>query len=104
MTVTTLASYDCAPGDRDAVLEILEPARVATIAEEGCEYFIVLAPQDAPDRVVLIEGWRSPGHLAAHRETAHFAGIILERLVPRLARRAVAVCDEIARSVARPAA
>lgn len=103
MTVTTLATYECAPGDRGAVLELLEPARLATIAEEGCEYFIVLQPQERPDQIVLIEGWRSPEHLAAHRETAHFREIILGRIAERVARRSVVICDEVAMTFAQPA-
>ncbi|WP_192497201.1 putative quinol monooxygenase [Gulosibacter chungangensis] len=96
MTVTTLATYECAPGDRNEVLEILEPARIATISEPGCEYFLILQPQESPDQIVLIEGWRSPEHLAAHRETAHFQEIILGQIANRVAKRSVSICDEVA--------
>lgn len=94
MSVTTLATYDCAPGDRSEVLRLLEPARIATAAEAGCTYFHVLLPQDAPDRIVLIEGWESEAALAQHRTTPHFTDIVLGTIAPRVLQRSVVPCTD----------
>lgn len=97
MTVTTVASYDCRPGERPVILEMLAPARAATIAEPGCEYFLVLAPDDEPDRIVLVEGWRSRDALDRHRRTAHFETVIRGQIAPRVRSRQVAECEEVSR-------
>ncbi|MFD2757765.1 putative quinol monooxygenase [Gulosibacter faecalis] len=96
MTITTFATYDCAPGDREDVLRLLEPARIATEAEDGCEYFHVLLPHDEPDRILLIEGWRSEADLATHRTTSHFVDIVLGTIAPRVAQRSVVPCTAVA--------
>lgn len=94
MTTTTLAVYGCEPGDRDAVLRLLAPARAATVKEPGCLYFHTLIPVDQPDRIVLIEGWRTAADLAAHRTTPHFKEIILGSIAGRVRDRSVEICTE----------
>ncbi len=97
MTTTTVATYECAPGDRAGVLALLEPARLATIAEEGCEYFLVLLPDDDANRILLIEGWRSEEDLLAHRRTPHFQEIILGVIAARVLCRDVTVAAQNSR-------
>ncbi|WP_374757250.1 antibiotic biosynthesis monooxygenase [Pseudoclavibacter sp. JAI123] len=96
MTVSTLARYECEPGDRETVLALLEPARAATIQEEGCLYFHLLLPREAPDHIFLIEGWRSAEDLAAHRTAPHFTEIILGTIARRVRNRSVEICEELA--------
>ncbi|MGC2942543.1 putative quinol monooxygenase [Brevibacterium sp. FAM 24638] len=103
MTVTTLATYTCAPGERDEILSIIEPARTATIAEQGCQYFIVLAPMENRDQIVLIEGWNSTDDLAAHRRTAHFTETILGTVAHRVVNRTVNICDQLSTSTVHAA-
>jgi len=89
VTISTVARYSTLPSDRASVLELLEPAARATAAEAGCEYFHALIPEDDPNTIILIEGWRNEESLAEHRRTDHFREIILGVVVPRLADRRV---------------
>ena len=51
---------------------IVENAR-SSIQEPGIARFDVLEQQDDATRFVLIEVYRTPEAVAAHRETAHYA-------------------------------
>jgi (4S)-4-hydroxy-5-phosphonooxypentane-2,3-dione isomerase len=50
----------------------IENAR-SSIQEPGIARFDVLEQQDDTTRFVLIEAYRTPEAVAAHRETAHYA-------------------------------
>lgn len=41
--------------------------------EEGCLSFQVIAPEDAPDRVILVEVYRDHEALQAHWDSSHMA-------------------------------
>jgi (4S)-4-hydroxy-5-phosphonooxypentane-2,3-dione isomerase len=60
-------------------LERLEEFQKATldnashsVQEPGCVRFDVIQQEDDPTRFVLVEIYRGPEALAAHRETAHY--------------------------------
>lgn len=50
----------------------IENAR-ASIQEPGIVRFDFIGQQDDPTRFVLVEVYRSPEAVAAHKETAHYA-------------------------------
>src|SRR5882762_2455472 len=59
--------------------EAVETFKRATIAnaqeslkEPGIARFDILQQEDQPTRFVLVEGYRTPGAPAAHKETKHY--------------------------------
>ncbi|NLV42379.1 MAG: antibiotic biosynthesis monooxygenase [Candidatus Hydrogenedentes bacterium] len=59
----------CAEAFRAASLENARKSR----QEPGVYRFDVLQETEAPERFVLVEGYRTPEAAAAHKETAHYA-------------------------------
>jgi quinol monooxygenase YgiN len=94
MTVTTVARYTTRPGERARILGLLAPARAATLDEEGCEYFHTLISDDAPDSILLVEGWADEHALQRHRLTAHFNDIVVGTIAPALLARDVSVLSD----------
>jgi quinol monooxygenase YgiN len=62
--VVVLAYFRPAPGQRDQVVQALQPAISAVHQEPGCELYAI---HDAPDgTIVMIEKWASVGELDEH--------------------------------------
>ncbi len=68
MLVHVHVKPDAVAAFRDAALA---NAR-ASVREPGIARFDVIQQQDDPTRFVLIEAYRTPGAVAAHKETPHY--------------------------------
>lgn len=91
--VRLVARYTVADGQQDEVLALLERLAALVRSEPGnLEFEIFHGPRD-PRQVVLLERYASREALDAHRKTPHFADLVLEQIVPRLASRAVELYD-----------
>jgi len=66
MPVTVIATLRCLPGQRHALLPLLDTLRQATLLEAGClQYAPNLDPAE-PDCVVMVEAWQDQAALDAH--------------------------------------
>lgn len=84
-----IARYTLAPGNEDAVLALLPELAEASRAEPGNLGFEIYRSVEDERSVVLLERYASKEAFAAHRESAHFKELVLERIVPLLERRVV---------------
>jgi quinol monooxygenase YgiN len=86
-TFVISARYHVRDGELAEVLTALRAAAVLTRAEPGCLEFRVHVATDEENRVLLYEEYHSAADFDAHCATAHFAELILGRVVPRLESR-----------------
>lgn len=84
-----VAVWRPAPGQRGAVREILRELAGLTAREPGCLGFEVLESVDPEGAFVLDEYYADPAARDAHRESAHFRDLVLDRAVPLLEHRDV---------------
>lgn len=70
-------TYTCRPGQAGPFVKALRDSglQAAVRAEEGCLQYDYHISCEAPDTVVLIEGWRDAAALAAHQRQPHMAEI-----------------------------
>lgn len=85
--VVLLASYRSVPGRGDEVATALRDMLAATRAEPGCVLYLVNRSKDDPDHFVLYEQYEDEAALDAHRESAHFQGIVGKLVIPLLLKR-----------------
>lgn len=72
MPITVIATLVCQPGQRTAVLPLLDALRQATLQEPGCLQYVPNLDPSAPDCVVMVETWRDQAALDAHTVSTHF--------------------------------
>ncbi|MDQ7803480.1 putative quinol monooxygenase [Amycolatopsis sp. A133] len=88
-----IARYTIADNAHDDVMALLSELAEASRTEPGTLSFVVYQRPDDPREVVLLERYASREALAAHRETPHFARLVLGEIVPRLESRVVELFD-----------
>lgn len=72
MSLTVIATLRSQPGQRAALLPLVDVLRHATLQEPGClQYVPNLDPTD-PDCVVMVEAWQDQAALDAHTASVHF--------------------------------
>jgi quinol monooxygenase YgiN len=84
-----IARHTMKPGTEDQVLPLVAALVTAARAEPGNLAFDVFRSPDEPRSYVLLERYADADAVAAHRDSAHFKDIVLERLVPLLEARSV---------------
>ncbi|MEL1263420.1 putative quinol monooxygenase [Pseudoxanthomonas putridarboris] len=73
------------------VLAHVAELRAASLAEPGCLGYDVFRAIDAPDTLLLLERYRDAAALESHRQSPHYAALVVGRIVPLLAERRVEV-------------
>jgi quinol monooxygenase YgiN len=73
---------------RAEMLDAMAPLMASTRLEDGCIAYVMAADPVAPDRVIVLEVWRSTTDLLAHMATETFAATntLTSRFKPRGAR------------------
>ncbi|HAM25520.1 MAG TPA: antibiotic biosynthesis monooxygenase [Microbacteriaceae bacterium] len=84
-----LAHYAIAEGNETVVRDLVNELEVQSRKEPGCLAFDAYLKLGSNRSLVLIERYRSEADFAAHRETEHFARLVLGRIVPLLESRSV---------------
>lgn len=84
-----IAHYTIAEGNEAAVLAQVAELESASRAEPGCVAFDAYVKVGSDRRLVLIERYRSEADFGLHRETEHFARLVLAQIVPLLEQRSV---------------
>jgi quinol monooxygenase YgiN len=87
--VQLIARYTVTEGKQDEVLDLLPRLIEATRQEPGNLSYRVYRELGDSRGIVLLERYASREALAAHRETAHFKELVLNRIVPLLDERTV---------------
>ncbi|MGW5171754.1 putative quinol monooxygenase [Streptomyces nodosus] len=93
MAFTVVAHYHCAPADAPAVREALLGMREATPAEPANLAYEVHAEIDRPGSFVLYERYTDRAGFEAHKETDHFAELIVRTVFPLLSERTVTFAE-----------
>jgi quinol monooxygenase YgiN len=88
-----IARYTAAAGKEDEVAGLVVQLAAASRTEPGNIDFTAYRQIDDPRRFVLLERYASREQLDAHRDTPHFADLVLGRLIPRLDSRVVETYD-----------
>jgi quinol monooxygenase YgiN len=58
--------FEVKPEHRDGVIELMKGHAQRSRAEDGCQQFDVLLPQEDQSRVLLVEAWRDLAALDVH--------------------------------------
>ena len=88
-----IARYRISAGNEDEVLALLPELAEASRAEPGNVSFVAYRALGDDRDVVLLERYASREAFAAHRETPHFAELVLGKIIPRLESRVVEMYD-----------
>jgi quinol monooxygenase YgiN len=86
--IVVIARWSPAPGSRDTIRAALADLVGASRAEPGCLGYQIYRPDGTGEGdIVLVERYADRAALDAHRDSAHFRSLVLERIVPLLADR-----------------
>src|ERR1700694_5988394 len=61
-----VVEFEVKPEHRNAFVELMTGHARLSRAEDGCQQFDVLLPQNDPSRVFLVEAWRDQAALHVH--------------------------------------
>ncbi|MEV5310946.1 MULTISPECIES: putative quinol monooxygenase [unclassified Streptomyces] len=93
MAFAVVARYRCAPADEDAVRAALLRMREHTRAEPANEAYEVHAVADEPGGFLLYERYADRAGFEAHKASAYFQELIVERVWPLLGDRSVTFAE-----------
>jgi len=89
--IVIVARWQMSPEVVDEVLRHVAEVREATLAEPGCLGYEVFEATPQPGTVLLLEHYRDDASLQAHRESAHYRAVVVDRILPLLTRRQVEI-------------
>ncbi|WP_208452726.1 putative quinol monooxygenase [Burkholderia gladioli] len=87
--ITVVARWQALPGRTADVLVLAAALRRQSLAEPGCLGYEVFRGVDDPDTTLLLERYRDPVAVEAHRASPHYRELLVERILPLLAQRQV---------------
>lgn len=87
--ITVVARWQPADGALEQVLAIVAELRPQSLAEPGCLGYEVYQGVEAPGSVLLVERYRDDAALDAHRQSAHYQSLVVQRVLPLLVDRRV---------------
>jgi quinol monooxygenase YgiN len=64
--IMIVVEFEVKPEQRSAFIELMTGHARRSRAEDGCQQFDVLLPQEDQNRVFLVEAWRDQAALDAH--------------------------------------
>jgi len=87
--VTVVARWSVTTGAVETVLSLVCALQRATLAEPGCLGYDVFRSVDTPNELLLLERYVDTAAIDAHRAAAHYADLVVQRILPLLAERKV---------------
>jgi quinol monooxygenase YgiN len=84
-----IAHYHVRSGQEEAVAGLLHELAVASRTESANFSYDYFQGVENPRHFVILERYTDEAGFAAHRESAHFQGIGLQQIIPRLESRRV---------------
>ncbi|MGW3635477.1 putative quinol monooxygenase [Streptomyces sp. NPDC005122] len=86
--VVVIARWSPRAGESESIAAVLPELIRGSRAEPGCLGYQIYRPDGAANGdLVLVERYADQTALDAHRDSAHFRDLVLERVVPLLADR-----------------
>jgi (4S)-4-hydroxy-5-phosphonooxypentane-2,3-dione isomerase len=64
--IMIVVEFEVKPEHRSQMIELIKGHAQRSRAEDGCQQFDVLVPQEDQNRVLLVEAWRDQAALDAH--------------------------------------
>ena len=64
--IMIVVEFEVKPEHRDQLIQLMKGHAQRSRAEDGCQQFDVLLPQEDQSRVLLVEAWRDQAALDAH--------------------------------------
>lgn len=71
MSLTVIATLRSQPGQRAALLPLVDALRHATLQEPGCLQYVPNLDATDADCVVMVEAWQDQAALDAHAASTH---------------------------------
>ena len=68
-----VVEFEVKPENRDQLLEVLKSQTETTRAEDGCQQYDVMLPNNDPKHVLVVEKWRDEASHSAHLKGQSFA-------------------------------
>jgi quinol monooxygenase YgiN len=73
----------------EGVLALVAELRRETLVEPGCQGYDVFRNTDNPCEILLLERYRDDSAIEAHRGSAHYKDLVVQRILPLLSDRKV---------------
>lgn len=93
--VITFAKWQVRPGQLNTVLKLLKEASIKSRAETGNLFYKVHQSTNDENSILLYEGYADAAAVEAHRGSAHFKDIVIDKIVPLLEQREVMMAREV---------
>jgi quinol monooxygenase YgiN len=87
VAATWQTTVDCLP----VVLSLVEELRRESLAEPGCLGYEAYQAVGTPATLLLLERYRDAEALDAHKRSAHYQALVVNRVLPLLTGRQVEV-------------
>ena len=87
-----VVEFEVKPEHRNAFVELMKGHARLSRAEDGCQQFDVLLPQEDHSRVLLVEAWRDQAALDVHSKAPTMAKL-RETYQPWLLNRKATRCS-----------
>src|ERR1700756_151533 len=71
--IMIVVEFEVKPEHRSQFIELIKGHAQRSRAEDGCQQFDVLLPQNDPSRVLLVEAWRDQAALDVHAKLPRMA-------------------------------
>ena len=68
-----VVEFEVKPEHRSAFVDLIKGHAQRSRAEDGCQQFDVLLPENDPNRVLLVEAWRDQAALDVHAKLPRMA-------------------------------
>lgn len=92
-TFEVVATYTVTPGSENEVLANLRNLAAASRTEEGNLRYEFFQGVEDPNKIVILESYRTADDFQHHRETPHFKEIAIKAIIPLLQSRSVSTYD-----------
>lgn len=93
--IHVFAKWQVNKGQLDTVLTLLTEVVTKSEAEEGNLFYKLHQSKTDENSLILFEGYKDEAALEAHRNSAHFKTVVLEKIIPLLEAREVIVTTPI---------
>ena len=90
--IMIVVEFEVKPEHRNQFIELMKGHARRSQAEDGCQQFDVLLPQDDQSRVFLVEAWRDQAALDVHAKAPTMAQL-RETYQPWLVSRKATRCS-----------
>ena len=89
--IMIVVEFEVKPEHRNQFVELMKGHAQRSRAEDGCQQFDVLLPQEDQNRVLLVEAWRDQAALDIHSKAPTMAAL-RETYGPWLLNRKATLC------------